>query len=397
MTAESRPARMLFNAAVLRSEGGVTLMLGLLESFLRERPGLRITLIVNPELAGRVDTAFGQRPKLAGRLEVIPFKPKGFFGRFFWEQISLPLMLRGRGFDVLFSFANTGPLFPGCRQVLYMQQAVPYTDYKPSRHKLRWLLYVWAFRVLIALAQWGSDIIVVQTAWLIEPMRRSVLNSIPAGRYRVVPPGLPPTDQTALPEDEREIRLLARLETMKAAGRRLLFYPAFPAPYKHVPYLLEAMRLLGEKTDVPFSLVLTLDEGTPEYFPSKADIFDAFVNTGLGRETVVFAGGLSRRAVSRMYQLSDVLVFPSLVESFGLPLLEAVACGLPVVACETPFAREICAGAALYADPGNPAEFAECLLPLLTQEAERQRRAVLSAERAERFSSWGDETMLDIV
>ena len=68
----------------------------------------------------------------------------------------------------------------------------------------------------------------------------------------------------------------------------------------------------------------------------------------------------------------DVLVFPSLTETFGFPLVEAMAVGVPVVAADTPIHREICGDAALYFEPGNPEDVCARLLEL---DAEADLRA----------------------
>ena len=63
--------------------------------------------------------------------------------------------------------------------------------------------------------------------------------------------------------------------------------------------------------------------------------------------------------VERLYQESNIFVFPSLVESFGHPLVEAMASGLPVIASDIPIHREVCGDAAIYFDPLNENDLAE--------------------------------------
>lgn len=377
--------RLLFNATNVRSQGGVILLGNLLKAFLAVRPDLELVLYANPELQSRL-------PGLPDRVETVFFRPRGYLGRFRWEQHTLPGILRQRGVDILFSFGNTGPRYPGCRQILYVQQAIPYTDYTPSSHRIRWRFFQALYGWLIGLAQLGSDKIVVPTSWLVAPMRASTGWKKPESDYRVSLPGLPKlADDGTL--SVRETGLLAQVREWKDQGEAILLYPCYLAPYKNIPGLLEAVSRLIKSSKRPFKLLLTLNRSSPEYFPCRAEVFSTLDRLGLEGQPVILTGELSRAALARLYPLADALVFPSLVETLGLPLLEAMAFGVPVVAAfkEPParmaaFAREICGEAALYADPDFPADLADTLARLLEDEDERKRLGEAARKRAATFS-----------
>ena len=113
-------------------------------------------------------------------------------------------------------------------------------------------------------------------------------------------------------------------------------------------------------------------------------MFETLARLDFNESEVVLCGSLSKAAVNRMYALSDVLVFPSLVETLGLPLQEALALSLPIVACDTPFAREICGEAALYAPAESPAALARQLFDALKPEVQ-QRLKEQARVQAARF------------
>jgi glycosyltransferase involved in cell wall biosynthesis len=95
--------------------------------------------------------------------------------------------------------------------------------------------------------------------------------------------------------------------------------------------------------------------------------------------------------LAALYQGADALVFPSRYEGFGLPVLEAMTAGLPVVAAREGSVPEVAGDAALYARTGDPDDFARVLLQLLDGPGaadERARLAALGRARAARFS-WG--------
>jgi glycosyltransferase involved in cell wall biosynthesis len=100
-------------------------------------------------------------------------------------------------------------------------------------------------------------------------------------------------------------------------------------------------------------------------------------------------GRLDEGAVVREMQSASALLMPTLVESFGLPALEAMACGLPVACSDLPSLREVTGGAAVLADPADEAGFARALCGILTDTDEADRLARRGLRRARAFS-WDD-------
>jgi alpha-1,3-rhamnosyl/mannosyltransferase len=87
-----------------------------------------------------------------------------------------------------------------------------------------------------------------------------------------------------------------------------------------------------------------------------------------------------------LYAAASVFAFPSAYEGFGLPVTEAMACGCPVVTAGNSSLPEAGGEAALYADPADADAFAEALLRLLEEGAERERRIRLGLEHVKQFS-----------
>ncbi len=104
------------------------------------------------------------------------------------------------------------------------------------------------------------------------------------------------------------------------------------------------------------------------------------------REKIHLAGYANREAARELYQAADVFVYPSLEEGFGLPVLEAMACGIPVVASTAEALREVAGGAALFAEPRDSAGFAREIERALEDPATRRRLAAAGPVRAAGFS-----------
>jgi glycosyltransferase involved in cell wall biosynthesis len=398
--------RLLFNATNLRSEGGVILLEQLVVGFLAYPSGaapMHLLLYHNPELSQRIEAFVHALPKeTQARIKRIPFREPDGLRRFYWEQVTLPHLINQRQVDVFCSFGNTGPLLPGCRQILYLQQSIPYSSYRPHRHALKWLKFKWLYGALINLAQLGSERIIVPTSWLVEPMRRAIGYRKPQTAYRVSLPGIPPWPKPTWDTPEKSPTatqtqsLLEQLAQARAAGDKILLYPCYLAPYKNIPALLQALQFLPADHP-PFKLVLTFNVDSPEYFPCKAEALAAVASCP--RKQIILAGALSRATLAQVYALTDILLFPSLVETLGLPLLEAMSLGIPIIALNgaitndngtvAAFAQEICQTVALYAPPHNPQALAEQIHRLLSDESLAQELSQNGLHRAAQCS-WTD-------
>lgn len=103
---------------------------------------------------------------------------------------------------------------------------------------------------------------------------------------------------------------------------------------------------------------------------------------------VIFASGVTNEQLCALYSLAEVLVFPSLKEGFGWPLIEAQACGCPVVTSDLPPMNRLAGPAGLLANPAVPADFADKLASLLSEAAPvRQRRNLEALNYAAQFDS----------
>ncbi|HMM42812.1 MAG TPA: glycosyltransferase family 1 protein, partial [Thermomicrobiales bacterium] len=103
-------------------------------------------------------------------------------------------------------------------------------------------------------------------------------------------------------------------------------------------------------------------------------------------QTVRFIGFVPPEELPIWYNAADAFVYPSLYEGFGLPLLEAMACGTPVVASETPALREVVGNAGLVVGPRDVPALAQALLQLARAPELRQELATRGLRRAREYS-----------
>jgi glycosyltransferase involved in cell wall biosynthesis len=134
---------------------------------------------------------------------------------------------------------------------------------------------------------------------------------------------------------------------------------------KNVETLIDAFSLLPQALRVTYDLVLAGD------FRRREDIRDRVAKAGIGQQTI-FPGIVSDEQLIELYHHAAVFVFPSRYEGFGLPVLEAMACGCPVICSNAASLPEVAGDAALLRDPEDVEGFAEDIERVLTDGALRQ-------------------------
>ena len=175
-----------------------------------------------------------------------------------------------------------------------------------------------------------------------------------------------------------------------------LLYTGRISPHKNVARIIEAFsalkaELAKEGTYPDLKLIIIGDEVS-----KNPDIRRAVIRSGMQHE-VRFLGYVSIDVLRIFFDMAKVFVFPSLYEGFGLPPLEAMAHGTPVVASNTSALPEVVGNAAMMVNPENVFEISRALQRVLTDQSLRERMKAAGLEQVQRFS-WDTSVrrMLDV-
>ena len=352
------PVRVLINALHARSGGGVTYLRNLLPR-LGADPGLEVHLCLHES---QLDTF--PEPLEGVRMHGVRFRD-GFARRLIWEQTALPLLARRLSAEVTFSPANFGPLLAPAPVVL-LRNAVAVGE---SETRLSKRLYWKTLGAMTWVSLLRCRRAIAVSAYARDALTRRLPPSI-ARRVEVVHHGVdanfsPPPSGAA-----REDFLLAVSD---------LYIQ------KNLHRLLDAIAIV--RREFP-RVSLRIAGGAPD-----ADYAETLRRTVAERDLgghVRFLGHVPARDLVDLYRRCALFVFPSLVETFGNPLVEAMACGAPIVSSDAAAMPEVLGDAALFFDPRDTPVMAERIAVALRDGDLRHRLGKSARARALQFS-W-DET-----
>lgn len=301
--------------------------------------------------------------RLTDRVQVV--KParrlNGIMGHM-WEQSVLPLRCRGA---LLWSPSSTGPL-------AVSDQVVTIHDVAPLDHPewfAPWFARWYGF-LLPRLAKKSAHLVTI-SEFCKERIRHHT--GVDAGKISVVPNGI---DEHFRRRSPKVVGHAKRL--LGIAAERYVLSLGSLEPRKNLRELLGAWEALLPQIDPSVSLVVAGTVGAGR----------VFADPGIDRwpDRVIRTGAVPDDLLPALYSGADVFVYPSLYEGFGLPPLEAAACGTPVVTGNGTALPEVLGDAALLVDPTDRGALTDAIRWLLNDGVARDRLSILGLRRAGMFT-----------
>jgi len=290
------------------------------------------------------------------------FGKKAHLARLVWTQTVLPVRLFKDNIAQIFT-----PI-PECMLGIRIPQTVVVHDLIPLKFPKDYPFQNAYFRWYVApLLRKAQKIISVSEQTKCDLMADLGINP---DRIQVIPGGCNHADFH--PHiDSREIKLQYGLH-------QYLLYVGNLHPHKNLARLIQAFASFATRVSHQLVMVGKKDK---RFFPSLEMLVE---NLGLNGR-VVFLDYVKQDDLGGMYAGADVFVFPSLYEGFGLPLLEAMACGIPVVSGSTGATAEVAGGAGILVDPRSVKDLAEALEYVLTTRRIRQDLQERGLRRAQQY------------
>lgn len=360
---------IFINATSARMGGALTYLHNLVRELDNNPHGHSISIAAREKILGFAPARI-KILKVPARVCDSPFRI------FWWQQITLPRILHSQKIDLLYSTANFATFFCPCPQILLVRIPLYFsTLYKRHILPKKFLLHRLAFffrAVFIRSSQKTASHTFFPTAAL----RRDFFAPLPVDQKK-----------TSVNWYGTTIQFFAKKNTLQTSPIRLLCTSHY-SDYKNYTSLLEALWRLKNEASFQFLLTATIDPSLPLFKTLPSAKYDLALIRRLG-DTLEALGPLSRARTTALYSNADIFLWPSLAESFGHPLIEAMVSGLPIICSDIPVNREICGDAAMYVPPLDSNAWADTLLKLSRDESLRAQLIYEGRARASLFQ-WKD-------
>jgi glycosyltransferase involved in cell wall biosynthesis len=289
-----------------------------------------------------------------------------------WHQVGLPALCKKRGYDVLFlPAANRRMPFwvpcPTVGTVHDFSSAHVEEKYDPAR-----MFFI--KRVTPVLIRRLNMVLTVS-----ENSKKDIVNfcKIPEERVVVTPNGV---DLDIYYPDDRDLALDRVKRAYEVRSPFILYVSRIEHPGKNHVRLIRAFSSFKAKTGLPHKLVLAGSKW------SRANEVSEVAAHSAHSDDIYFIGFVNNSDLPSLYRAAELFVFPSLYEGFGMPILEAMACGTPVVCSNQSSMPEVAGDAALLFDPYDEDDICLKMESILSNVSLREQCVEKGLERSRLFS-----------
>ena len=350
--------QIIVNATALASSGG----LSILKQFIDEIPEdeYEYILFVSDEL--KLNT-------LKRNVRFIVKNMKAFHKRFLWDALGIMKWIKGNNINCVATISLQNTNFRTNKTIpnfVYFHNSIPFfqkkwNPFKPSERTLWFYKIIYPF--FIKLFIFNNTEIFVQTKVIKSEFSKYF--NIPQSRIHVISPviELPNLSNTA------KVSLDSTMYN--------IFYPATPFIHKNHSTIIQAISLLEKSIQKKISLNLTCTEQEMKHLIQNINT-DFIIN---------YLGQIPFDNVLGMYKNSDLMVYPSFIETLGLPLLEAAFFGMPIIAADLPYSHEILRNydGVTYVNYKDPKLWSEEISKKLLHKGQR-----FQSIRIEQSDSWNE-------
>lgn len=284
------------------------------------------------------------------------------------EQFWIPYTCNKLNVDVFFSPCNIAPLLVKSPTVITL-------------FDVHWLIYPEMFgkakQMYLRNAIGHSIAKARKVITISDNSRKDIMKIFGASgnKIKVIPCGLDPIFKV-LKDNERLTEVMAKFDIRG----KFIFFVAQLHRRKNVIGLLEAYNKLKKERNLEHSLVIAGGKGD-----GYEEICRYLSSNGL-ESSVKLCGCVTNEELLLLYSGADLFVYPSLYEGFGLPVIEAMACGTPVITSNVSSLPEVAGDAAILVDPYNVGEIADAIYRVIADKEMRKDLIARGLKRAAEFS-----------
>ncbi len=324
-----------------------------------------------PFFVGKVDVVLlgdeKRIKKYVKDVEIIPLKSSIYFPL---EQVEIPLKIKKC--DIFWSPHFNTPIFPikakkrvvSIHDVFHLAFSKYYSFFE--RRYINFLIRsaVKLSDVIITVSYFSKNEIIKYTN--ADPQKIEVIyNGVDLDLFKIY-----------------EKKMLDKVTSKYNLPDKFILYVGNIKPHKNLKKAIKAFEIFSKDYKDFYLVIVGQKEG---FYKGDKEIFHILESNKSLSKKVIFTGYIEREDLPLIYNLACFLLFPSLYEGFGLPPLEAMACGCPVVASDIPVIKEICEDAVYYVNPLDPLDMAKGMREVFENKELRSKLINKGFDRVKNF------------
>jgi glycosyltransferase involved in cell wall biosynthesis len=300
------------------------------------------------------------------------YPKKNYLLRMFFEYIHSYFISKKLNPYLWLSLHDMTPNVLSKKRVVYCHNALPFYKIRPNdlldvKRLLVTLLYKYAYAINIRC----NDFVVVQQEW----MRNEFQKMFRLDRRNII---------VSYPE-RKVYKKCVSIDDFSHENFTLFFYPAFPREFKNFEIICEAVKILEKDNSLEFSVIITLSGNENSYAKKIYKKYSCL-------EKILFKGILSYNEMIDNYKKCDCLLFPSKLETWGLPISEFSFYNKPMIISDLPYAHEASynSKSVYFFDPNDANDLANAMKHVIIKDYSIFNRVSMVDISKPLANSWGD-------
>lgn len=305
----------------------------------------------------------------------LPKSRSNYIFRLYYEYFYFFQFSKNKNIYFWLSLHDITPNVNAQKTVVYCHNATPFYKSKLSDLFLNPHLFISSlfYKYLYRINIHKNDFIIVQPYWI--KLEFIKMFKIPQNKIIVASP---------IPSKKERTEVLTKINTLKTT----FFYPCISRPFKNIEVIAEACKILIQKGIIDFQLILTIDGTENNYSKFIFDNYNVI-------SQIKFLGKQTRKSVYEYYNITDILLFPSKLETWGLPITEFKHFDKPMLVSNLPYAKETVGNyeKVNFLDVDNPSIWASQMEKIILKqpyEFKGNKAIEIPSPKSENWSSFFD-------
>ncbi len=364
--------RIAFNLINLISSGTLMTGISFLEALAKHRNQHNFVILA--------PSNFGYESVNAPENIEISFFRRGKFNaiwRVWFDFLMVPYLVRKFRIEVFISLGNHAPANLNIPKIVLFRNSY-YTNWDDYEVKSWEKVVKYLERFMFGLTVKSINLIVAQSSYMKE--RLALVWKIPAEKIKIIPNAL----SNAFVDQLQNLNYEDTKRELKQ-GKLVCIYVSRYYAHKNHSFLLSIAGELKKRAIRDVVFAVTVNPMNPNVIKLQSKINEEGLNAYF-----INLGEITQRELHEWYQKVNCVIFPSKLETFGNPLIEAMAYGLPICAIDLPYARSVCEDAAIYFRKDDVQDGVDKILSLKSSTSLRALLAAKGRQRFQSFPTWDE-------